>query len=296
MEQLMDIDIFIYQILFIDLVIAVAMIAALRFLSGVVANVSSTEELATRDNFAYGIAMAGGILSLALMLTGAVSGQPGSTYLNEIISVLAYGILGLLLIKVGRWMQDKIVLRGIELQDQIRAGNLAAALVDAANTIATGLMLRAVMLWVETDALSGLLLVLTAFVSVQILLAIVASYRGWVYSRRHDGSSLQLALNDGQIALAIRFFGHVIGVALAVTAASGIVAYFTEDIALALLRWVGVALILTIFLSLIASLARKIVLLGVDVVEEVDNQNNVGVAAIEAAIAIAVGLFFVALF
>ena len=296
MEQLMDIDIFIYQILFIDLVIAVAMIAALRFLSGVVANVSSTEELATRDNFAYGIAMAGGILSLALMLTGAVSGQPGSTYLNEIISVLAYGILGLLLIKVGRWMQDKIVLRGIELQDQIRAGNLAAALVDAANTIATGLMLRAVMLWVETDALGGLLLVLTAFVSVQILLAIVASYRGWVYSRRHDRSSLQLALNDGQIALAIRFFGHVIGVALAVTAASGIVAYFTEDIALALLRWVGVALILTIFLSLIASLARKIVLLGVDVVEEVDNQNNVGVAAIEAAIAIAVGLFFVALF
>jgi len=296
MEQLMDIDIFIYQILFIDLVIAVAMIAALRFLSGVVANVSSTEELATRDNFAYGIAMAGGILSLALMLTGAVSGQPGSTYLNEIISVLAYGILGLLLIKVGRWMQDKIVLRGIELQDQIRAGNLAAAVVDAANTIATGLMLRAVMLWVETDALSGLLLVLSAFVSVQVLLAIVASYRGWVYSRRHDGSSLQLALNDGQIALAIRFFGHVIGVALAVTAASGIVAYFTEEIALALLRWVGVALILTIFLSLIASLARKIVLLGVDVVEEVDNQNNVGVAAIEAAIAIAVGLFFVALF
>ena len=296
MEQLMDIDIFIYQILFIDLVIAVAMIAALRFLSGVVANVSSTEELATRDNFAYGIAMAGGILSLALMLTGAVSGQPGSTYLNEVISVLAYGILGLLLIKVGRWMQDKIVLRGIELQDQIRAGNLAAALVDAANTIATGLMLRAVMLWVETDALSGLLLVLTAFVSVQILLAIVARYRVWVYSRRHDGSSLQLALNDGQIALAIRFFGHVIGVALAVTAASGIVAYFTEDIALALLRWVGVALILTIFLSLIASLARKLVLLGVDVVEEVDNQNNVGVAAIEAAIAIAVGLFFVALF
>ena len=295
MEQLMDIDIFIYQILFIDLVIAVAMIAALRFLSGVVANVSSTEELATRDNFAYGIAMAGGILSLALMLTGAVSGQPGSTYLNEIISVLAYGILGLLLIKVGRWMQDKIVLRGIELQDQIRAGNLAAALVDAANTIATGLMLRAVMLWVETDALSGLLLVLSAFVSVQILLAIVASYRGWVYSRRHDGSSLQLALSDGQTALAIRFFGHLIGVALAVTAASGIVAYYTEEIALALLRWVGVALILTIFLSLIASLARKIVLLGVDVVEEVDNQNNVGVAAIEAAIAIAVGLFFVAL-
>ncbi|MAI42468.1 MAG: DUF350 domain-containing protein [Candidatus Azotimanducaceae bacterium] len=296
MEHLMDIDIFIYQILFIDLIIAVAMIAGLRFLSGVVANVNSTEELATRDNFAFGVAMAGGILSLALMLTGAVSGEPGSTYLNEFISVLAYGILGLLLIKLGRWMQDRIVLRGIELQVEIKSANLAAALVDAANTIATGLILRAVMLWVETDELSGLLLVLLAFISVQILLAIVASYRGWVYSRRHDGSSLQLAFSDGQIALAVRFFGHLLGVALAVTAASGIVAYYPQDVALALLRWVGVALLLTMFLSLIAGLASKIVLLGVDVVEEVDNQNNVGVAAIEAAISIAVGLFFVALF
>ena len=230
------------------------------------------------------------------MLTGAVSGEPGSTYLNEIISVLAYGILGLLLIKVGRWMQDKIVLRGIELQAQIKAGNLAAALVDVANTIATGLMLRAVMLWVETDALNGLLLVLSAFISVQVLLALVASYRGWVYSRRHDGSSLQVAFSSGQTALAIRFFGHLIGVALAVTAASGIVAYYPEDIIVALLRWVGVALILTMLLSFIAIVARKVVLFGVDVVEEVDNQNNIGVAAIEAAIAIAVGLFFVALF
>ena len=38
------------------------------------------------------------------------------------------------------------------------------------------------------------------------------------------------------------------------------------------------------------------VLLGVNVIEEVDNQNNIGVAAIEAAIAISIGLFFVALF
>ena len=65
---------------------------------------------------------------------------------------------------------------------------------------------------------------------------------------------------------------------------------------MALLLWAVVALLFTIFVSLIASLARKVVLMGVDVVEEVDNQNNVGVAAIEAAIAISVGLFFVALF
>ena len=296
MDQLTGIDTYIYQILLIDLVIAVAMIAGLRFVTGVVANVNSAEELAARDNVAFGIAMAAGIISLALMLTGAVSGEPGMTYANEIASVLAYGILGVLLIKIGRLVQDMIVLRGIEIQAQIKRGNVAAALVDAANTLAIGLILRAVMLWVESDTFSGLLVVLSAFVDAQILLALVAYYRAAVYARRHDGTSLQAAFANGQTALAVRFFGHLMGVALAVTAASGIVAYQPEGLVMALLLWAVVALLFTIFVSLIASLARKVVLMGVDVVEEVDNQNNVGVAAIEAAIAISVGLFFVALF
>ena len=62
------------------------MISALRFISGVVANVDSAEELASRDNYAFGIAMAEGVISLALMLTGAVSGEPGSTSLQEAVS------------------------------------------------------------------------------------------------------------------------------------------------------------------------------------------------------------------
>ena len=149
--NLSEVDTYIYQILLIDLTIAVVMIAGLRFITGIVANVNSAEELASRDNFAFGIAMAAGVISLALMLTGAVSGEPGETYLGEIVSVISYGILGLILIKVGRLSQDKFILTGIEIQGEIKAGNLAAALVDAANTIATGLVLRAVMLWVESS-------------------------------------------------------------------------------------------------------------------------------------------------
>jgi len=39
-----------------------------------------------------------------------------------------------------------------------------------------------------------------------------------------------------------------------------------------------------------------VILAGVDVAEEVDKQQNLGVAAIEAAIYISIGLFFTALF
>ena len=141
-----SVDTYIYQILLIDLTIAVVMIAGLRFLTGLVANVNSAEELASRDNFAFGIAMAAGVISLALMLTGAVSGEPSETYLKEVVGVLSYGVLGLVLIKVGRLLQDKLLFTEFEIQNEIKQGNLAAALVDAANTIATGLVLRAVML------------------------------------------------------------------------------------------------------------------------------------------------------
>lgn len=291
-----SVDVYAYSILLIDLSIAVVMISGLRFLTGLVANVDSAEELASRDNAAFGIAMAAGTVSLALMLTGAVSGELGASYLEEIVSVGSYGLLGLVLIKVGRLIQDKVLLRGIEIQSQIKSGNVAAALVDAANTIAIGLILRAVMLWVESETLSGLLVVLAAFVITQLLLALVTSYRIQVFARRNNGNSLQQAFAEGHVALSIRFMGHLIGVALALTAASGVVAYSEQTLWIALMTWAGITLLFTMLVSLLAVIARNVILAGVDVAEEVDQQHNLGVAAIEAAIYISIGLFFTALF
>jgi len=291
-----SVDVYAYSILLIDLAIAVVMISGLRFLTGLVANVDSAEELASRDNAAFGIAMAAGTVSLALMLTGAVSGSLGATYWQEIVSVTSYGVLGLILIKVGRLIQDKLVLRGIEIQAQIKSGNVSAAILDAANTIAIGLILRAVMLWVESETLSGLLVVLAAFVITQLLLALVTKYRIQVYSRRNGGASLQSAFAEGNVALSVRYMGHLIGVALALTAASGVVAYSEESLHIALLTWAVVTLLFTMLVSLLAVVARSVILAGVNVVEEVDQQHNLGVAAIEAAIYISIGLFFTALF
>ena len=290
------VDIWIYQILLIDLIIAVMMIAGLRFIAGWVGKVSSTEELASRDNYAFGIVIAGGTLALAVMLTGAVSGEPGATLLAEIVSVVAYGILGVILIVVGRLVQDKLVLPGVDIKAEIAAGNLSTALVNVANTLALGLVLRAVMLWVESDTWDGLVIVLVTFVITQLLLAIVTKYRLLVYSRRHAGASLQEAFAAGNVALAIRFMGHILGVALALTAASGVVAYDRSNLLLAVGLWAGVTILFSLLVSLLSVVARSVILWGVNVVEEVDEQGNIGVAAIEAAVYISIGLFFQALF
>ena len=106
----------------------------------------------------------------------------------------------------------------------------------------------------------------------------------------------QAAFEAGNVALSIRYLGHISGVALAVTAASGVAAYNPDDLVIALLTWVGVTIVFAVLVSVLAIFARTVILAGVDVVDEVDNQKNVGVAAVEAAIYLSIGLFFTALF
>ena len=94
----------------------------------------------------------------------------------------------------------------------------------------------------------------------------------------------------------MRFAGHRIGVALAVTAASGIVVYYVESVLYSLLVWSGVALLMFLAQTAVSIAARHVLLPGIDVGEEVGNQRNVAIGSLEAAIYVAVGLIFVGLF
>lgn len=274
----------------LDLVIAVLLLVTMRRLSGIVANVSFAEEIAHRDNFAFGISFAGGLCAVTLVLTGAVSGEAGKSLLDEALLVLAYGLLGIALMAAARFILDKISLPDISIHDQLQKGNTAAAIVDAGNMIATAIIVRAVMIWVEGSGFFGMLAVISGFVVSQILLTLVTKYRGLVYAKRHHGESIQKGLEDGNNALAMRYFGHKIGVAMAVTAASGFVAYEESAIFISTAIWGGFSLIMTVLLSLIAIGTRYVVLAGIDVVEEVDRQRNIGVGMIEAVIYIAIGM------
>jgi uncharacterized membrane protein YjfL (UPF0719 family) len=268
----------------IDLGLAVVMMTSFRFLSGLASNVSTTEELSHRDNPAYGISMAGGIGSMALVMSGALSGAPGNTLLEEAVLMLAYGLLGIALLIISRYLFDRISMPRFSIQDEILKGNMAAGLVDAANTLGTGIIIRAVMIWVDSSTLVGLIAVLSGYVVSQLVLSLTSLYRLKIYAHRHNGRSLQDALRGGNTALAIRFLGHRLGVAMAVTAASGFIPYANQLFLVRCLLWGGVALVPVIVLPILALLARKAILAGINVVEAVDNQNNMAIAAIEAAI------------
>jgi hypothetical protein len=286
-------DLLVY--LAIDISIAILLLGTMRFLSGLSAKVKSTEELAENDNFAFGISVAGSVFALGIVLTGAITGENAPSYAMEAIGMLAYGFYGLILIKVGRIIHDRIALQQLDKTALIKEQNLTIGIVDAAGAIATAIIIRAVLLWVDGLDVSTFIAITSGFLVAQAMLVLVTRLKEKQYAKNNQEDSLQEALANGQIALAIRYTGQVISTALAVTAASHFLIYSPETLVMNLLGWLMFGVIMTGLVALLTTIAKRIVLWGINLVEEVDQQHNIGVASIEMATSIAIALILTAL-
>jgi len=279
----------------IDITIAIILLGAMRFLLGLTSQVNSTEELAQKDNFAFGVSVAGSILALGIVLTGAITGENAPSYMMEIIGMLAYGTYGLVLIKVGRIIQDKVALQHLNKTELIKDKNLTIGIIDAAGAIATAIIIRAVLLWVDGLDVSTFIAITSGFFVAQAVLVLVTRIREKKYAKNNQEDCLQEALSDGQLALAIRYSGQVISTALAVTAASHFLVYSPDTLVMNLLGWLVFGIVMTILVGILTSIAKRIVLWGINLVEEVDQQHNIGVASIEMATSISIALILTAL-
>ncbi|GLX79566.1 ATP synthase F0 subunit A [Thalassotalea insulae] len=289
----LNLDLLIF--LAIDISIAILLLGAMKFVSGVSAKVNATNELAKEDNFAFGISVAGSIAALGIVLTGAITGENAQSYQLEIIGMLSYGLLGLVLIKVGRILHDRLALQEIDKTEQIKARNITVGLVDAAGAIATAIIIRAVLLWVHGLTISTFFAIIAGFLVAQTMLILVTRLKERQYANNNQDDSMQEAFANGQVALAIHYSGQVISTALAVTAASHFLIYSPETLAVNLLGWLVISVIMTILVALLTALAKRIVLWGINLSEEVDQQHNIGVASVEMAISISIGLILTAL-
>jgi hypothetical protein len=298
MNQLLQVTAFnpnLVSYLAVDLAIAIALLGAMRFISGLSANVNSTEELAQKDNFAFGISVAGSIAALGIVLTGAITGETAQSLTTEAIGMTIYGVFGLILIKIGRVIHDRFALNQINKTELILQRNLSVGVIDAAGAIATAIIIRAVLMWVHGLELATFLAIISGFIVSQAMLVLVTRIRERQYAKNNQNDSLQQALSLGQLALAIRYAGQVISTALAVTAASHFLTYSPETLLMNLVGWLLFSMLMTLLVALLTSFAKRIVLWGINLVEEVDQQHNVGVASIEMATSIAIGLMLTAL-
>ncbi len=288
-----SVSVWIWAIVVLNLAVAVAAICALRYLSGLLFGVDSRNELAEKDNFAFGVTLAGGAVAVALVLAAATAGDPAVDFAQELGVVALYAVLGLVLLKVGMVINDWVVFNEFSLKEAINGGNVAAGAAQAANLIAIGLLVNAAIDYSEGGLAAAVAAVVIVFLLAQVVLLGVTRMRGFIYAKRNDGAKWQAAIESGNTALAVRYAGHLVGTALAVSAAGGMIAYVVPPDAGMVVVYaalLGLAVVLAGVLLLLSMLAQRVILHGIDVVEEVDVQANIGIAAIEASVFIGVGL------
>lgn len=286
-------DIWLY--LAIDMAIAVLLLTMLRWLSGRLVSVNTTDELCAQDNFAFGISMAGRMLALCIVLSAAVASSEKTDYLLSALSMVFYGVVGIVLIKVGRVAHDKIILNRLDKELHIKQRNTSIALVDAASSISTALIVRSVMLWVEGSDANALVAILSGFIVTQAILLTTTRLYERRFKENNQSGSLQKSLTKGQLALAIQHSGNLLGTALVVTGSSSLLIYNPVGYVSNLTSWLIVGLTLTLLLAVLVTLSKRLILAGLDLVQEIDHQHNIGVATIELVLSVGIALILIGL-
>jgi hypothetical protein len=263
-----------------DVGIALALLMIMKWLTGAFRRFSVTDELGVKDNFAFGISIAGGMLSLCIVLSSVVGRHVGMGYQEAAIGMVTFGLIGIVLVKFGRFAHDKLVLNKVDTPEMIAERSVSVALVDAASLVASAIVLRNIMLWVDGSDMNAIIAIVTGFAVVLTMLLVMTRILEYRYARDNQNDSFQGALEGGQIALAVEHAGNLLGTAMIVSAAKNLLVYEPSGYVSNVTGWLIVSVGLTIALHLLVLVNKKIILYGMNFRQEVDQQHNIGVAAL----------------
>lgn len=293
LESYINLDYNNLYILLLNLMVAMVLLIGVKYISALVANVCAKDELSEKDNAAFGISLAGTVLALTIMITGVMSGESSGDLTWEVTLLASYGALGIVLMTLSRLVFDRISMPAFSVKELILKGNIAVAVIDAGNMVASAIIIRAVMVWIETDEMIGLAYLAVGYVLSQIVMICAAHYRKVLFRQRH-GKSMQEYLEQGNVAIAWRFIGFKIGVALAITAAAALVPHTGIYIQM-IVTWISVAIIMLVLVAILAFVIDKVLLIHIDTRDEVDNQGNIAIGVIQFVCTISVGIIIAVL-
>lgn len=282
-------DLWIY--LAIDLLVVIFLLLVMRWLSGRTSKTSVQEELTVRDNFAFGISLAGRMLSLCIVLSEVVVRHIGEGYVLAAVSALLMGTVVLLLIKVGRYAHDKLVLNRLDKDALIADRNTSVALVDAASAVAMAIIIRSSLAWVEGSDQNSVMALLAVFAVVLVILLSTTRLYEKRFADTNQGS-LQEALVAGQMALALEHSGHLLGTAIVVSVASHLLVFEPTGYVSNITGFLFVGFIAALSLAVLVAVIKRMVLYGLNWEKEVDCQHNVGLASIELGLSVGIALIF----
>jgi uncharacterized membrane protein YjfL (UPF0719 family) len=293
MEQLIKLislptDIGLY--LLMDIAIVLGLLWLVRFLAGMQSKVNVSDELANKDNIAFGISVAGRMLALCLVLSAVVGRHVGQGFDVAALGMLLFGVIGIVLVKLGRVAHDKVVLHRLTKDEAIARRNSAVATVDASSAIGSAVIIYGVIAWVEGSDTNAVVGIVTGFfVALTILLFTTRVYE-LRFARNNQIDSMQGQLRKGNMALGIQHSGNLLGTAIVVSSVGHILQYDADTYVSNATGWLLCGVLAAAALALIVGIAKRLVLIGVDWKQEVDIQENIGVAALEWVLSVGIAL------
>lgn len=235
------------------------------------------EQIIKHKNQALGLSISGYLVALTLIYLSALYG-PSVEWSQDMLSVALYTSLGLVLLTLSRWINDKVILHGFCNKTQlIEHQNTATGMAQAASYLASGLVIA--------GAIKGegnLMSALVFYALGQVLLIFCAF--GYDKLTRF---SLQDEMEKGNPAAAISFSATLIALStLLYHALGGEFVSWQASIRDFLME----ALLGALLLAVVRYVIDLILLPGVRIDKAIEEDQNQAVALIEATATISVAL------
>lgn len=288
--QLIDLPPNVLTYLAIDIAIALLLLTVIRLLSGVPSTINVTQELGEKDNFAFGISVAGRMLALCMVLSAVVGRHIGLGFEVAAMGTSLFGAIGIILIQVGRVAHDKIVLHLVDKNVAILERNTSVALVDASSAIASAIIIYGMINWVEGTDANAVVGILSGFFIVLAILLLTTRLYEIRFARNNQNDSFQGMLRKDNFALAIQHSGNLISTAIVVSIAGSLLEYQAHTYVSNVTGWLICGITSSVALAIVVGVAKRIVLFGLNWKEEVDMQGNVGLACIEWVLSVGIAL------
>jgi len=239
---------------------------------------SINDELVLQDNTATAITMCGYYLGVLAIFVGAMVG-PSYGFLEDLMLVGGYSVLGLVLLNTSRFFNDRFILYKFSNSEQIiNQKNIAVGAVQCGTYIATGLIAAGAI----TGVGGGVLTTIVFFVLGQISLLLFTFIYDFVTPYAiHDellkkNQAVGLALGGTLIALGIIIFNGVAG---------DFISWQANGINLLIVNTTAFA-----FLPCVRFCFDKLIIPGDNLTREIIEDQNLGAGMLEAVVAISFAL------
>ncbi len=169
-------------------------------------------------------------------------------------------------------------------------------LVDAVSSIASAIIIKSIIEWATGADVNTFIAILSGSMVVLSMLLLTTRLYERRYASNNQDNSFQRDLCKGQLALAIQHSGNLIGTAIAVSSAGSILVYNPHSYVSNITGWLVISAGFSVFLIILSSVSKRIILSGVKWKTEVELHHNVGSASIEFVLSIGVALLITGLF